>query len=237
MSLFVAFFLPVLLLLGNWQLDRAAYKRSLEAEQLERSGQLPTSPSPEMFTPDAVNDFRRVRVDGQFLQDRYFLVDNQINAGVPGYWLVAPFADQEQRLWMANLGWLEAPKTRGQLPKVEIPSDPVALVGSMRPFTGLVPLLREDAWADATTAGVALRVQRLDLQAMSAEVITRHPQSQPVPLELRVEPGSPGVVVAAPQGIVGGSERHSGYAVTWFGLAATLVLGFAVYGRRRAQSG
>lgn len=234
MSLFVAFFLPILLLLGNWQLDRAAYKRSLEAEQLQRSNQLPASPGPEVLVSDANNDFRRVRVQGQFQQDRYFLVDNQVQAGVPGYWLVAPFADSEQRLWLVNLGWLAAPATRDELPKVKIPEGSLQIVGSMRPFTGLVPLLRDDAWADVSTQGVALRVQRLDVAAMSAEVTARHPQLQVVPLELRLEPGSPGVLQAAPQGIVGGSERHSGYAVTWLGLAVTLVLGFGVFGRRRA---
>lgn len=236
MSLFVAFFLPVLLLLGNWQLDRAAYKRSLQAEQSQRSGQLPETPGAEVLTTAVNNDFRRVRIQGRFLADRYFLVDNQVAAGIPGYWVISPFVDAQQRLWLVNRGWLAAPPVRSELPPVSIPPGEVQIVGSMRPFTGLVPLLRENAWADPGTIGTALRVQRLDIAAMSAEVGSRYPALQAVPLELRLEPGSPGVLQAAPQGIVGGADRHSGYAVTWFGLALTLVLGFAVYGRRRAVS-
>ncbi len=76
MSMFVAFFLPVLLLLGNWQLDRAVYKRSLQAEQSQRSSQLPQNPGAEVFAGTVNNDFRRVRIQGHFLPDRYFLVDN-----------------------------------------------------------------------------------------------------------------------------------------------------------------
>lgn len=234
MSLFVVFFLPVLLLLGNWQLERAAYKQSLQVEQNLRAAQLPTTPGAEVFASTSSNDFRRVRVSGEFLTDRYFLVDNQVDAGVQGYWAVAPFVDAQQRLWMVNRGWLAAPALRSELPEVAMLSGELRLVGSMRPFTGLVPLLREDAWADTGAVGAALRVQRLDIQAMAAEVSKRHPALKPVPLELRLEPASPGVLQAAPQGIVGGADRHRGYAVTWFGLAVTLVLGFIVYGRRRA---
>lgn len=234
MSMFVAFFLPALLLLGNWQLDRAAYKRNLQAEQSQRSSQLPETPGAEVFGSTAKNDFRRVRIQGHFQTDRYFLVDNQVTAGVPGYWVIAPFVDAQQRLWLVNRGWLAAPATRDELPLVTLPASELQLVGSMRPFTGLVPLLREDAWADPSTTGTALRVQRLDIQAMSAEVGNRHPDLKSVPLELRLEPGSPGVLQAAPQRIVGGADRHSGYAVTWFGLAITLVIGFTIFGRRRA---
>ncbi len=234
MSLFVACFLPILLLLGNWQLNRAAYKESLQAEQSLRAGQLPANPGAEIFADTVNNDFRRVRIRGEFQTDRYFLVDNQVDAGVQGYWVIAPFVDVQQRLWMVNRGWLAAPALRSEIPDVALVPGELQLVGSMRPFTGLVPLLREDAWADASTEGVALRVQRLDIQAMSAEVASRHPGLKPVPLELRLEPASHGVLQAAPQGIVGGADRHRGYAVTWFGLAVTLILGFIVFGRRRA---
>ena len=236
MSLFVAFFLPVLLLLGNWQLERAAYKRTLQAEYSQRAGQLPVIPGAEVFDSSADNDFRRIRVQGRFQQDRYFLVDNQVAGGVPGYWVIAPFVDVEHRLWFVNRGWVAAPATRSELPRVTVPAKPLQLVGSMRPFTGLVPLLRADAWADPGAVGAALRVQRLDIQAMSTEVGSRHPGLKSVALELRLEPTSAGVLQAAPQGIVGGADRHNGYAVTWFGLAVTLVLGFVVYGRRRAAS-
>ncbi len=237
MSLFVAFFLPLLLWLGNWQLDRAAFKRQLQAEHTDRASQLPITAAAMEWDDAAANNFRRVRITGQFMPRRHFLVDNQVHEGKPGYWVVSAFTDTEHRLWLVNRGWLAAPPTRDQLPDVPTPAGVVQLVGAVWPFTGLVPLLREDAWAEPAVAvadGSSLvRVQRLDIDAL-IEVLAPTARVA-VPMELRLEAQSTAVFVPAPQPIAGAAERHQGYALTWFGLAVALVVSFAVFGWRRGR--
>jgi cytochrome oxidase assembly protein ShyY1 len=53
------------------------------------------------------------------------------------------------------------------------------------------------------------------------------------PIELRLELGQPGVLAAAPFAQNFSDEKHRGYALTWYGLSVTLVLGFIIYGFKR----
>ncbi len=209
MSLFVVFFLPLLLWLGNWQLDRAEFKRQLRVEHTNRASQLPQPPTSRILEDLASNSFRWLRVQGQFMPRRHFLVDNQVHEGTPGYWVLSAFTDTERRLWLVNRGWIAAPAERTQLPDLVTPTGPVQLVGALWPFTGLVPLLREDAWAEPAVLGAdgdkLVRVQRLDMEALAQEL---QQQAAPdpgaaarrvVPVELRLEAQSKGVLVPAPQ--------------------------------------
>ena len=52
-------------------------------------------------------------------------------------------------------------------------------------------------------------------------------------VELRLEAGQPGVLAAAPFAQVFSDAKHKGYALTWFGLSITLMLGFVLYGFKR----
>jgi cytochrome oxidase assembly protein ShyY1 len=55
------------------------------------------------------------------------------------------------------------------------------------------------------------------------------------PVEVRLENGSPGVLVAAALGHDFKAQTHEGYAAQWFGLAAVLVVGYIVFGFRRNE--
>ena len=51
--------------------------------------------------------------------------------------------------------------------------------------------------------------------------------------ELRLEPGQAGELQAAPFAEPLSDAKHRGYALTWFGLAVALVLGYIAFGLRR----
>ena len=166
-------------------------------------------------------DFQRLRLVGQFGK-AVFLVDNQVQAGRPGYWIVQAFDDNAGRRFLVNRGFVLAPPTRDQLPAVPAPAGEVTLLGVVWPFTGLVPLLDEDPWGE----GWPKRVQRLDVARMGEAADAE-------PVEVRLEDGQPGVTIAAPFATVLSDAKHRGYAATWFGLAGALCVLFAVFGFRR----
>ena len=66
MTLFVVLMLPTVVRLGIWQLDRAEFKQGLEMSYLSQLAQLPVPP------PDELTPFSRVRLVGQFSEQRVY---------------------------------------------------------------------------------------------------------------------------------------------------------------------
>jgi surfeit locus 1 family protein len=221
MTLFVGALLPGVVGLGVWQLDRAALKHGYEAQYFERMAEAP------VLMPDAPGDtdFRRVTLTGTFHTERYFLVDNQVHEGAPGYWVVSLFRAGDGREWLINRGWIAAPRRRDALPEASTPGDPVRVTGVVWPDLGLVPLLAEDDW----TPGWPKRVQRLDPVRMAEAA------GASAPVEIRLEAGQPGAFIAAATAHDFQATRHEGYAAQWFGLAGVLVIGYIVHGLRRDE--
>jgi surfeit locus 1 family protein len=222
MSVFVAVMLPTVISLGLWQLERADEKRWYESRQLQRMGDLPRPPPREL---DADSAFLRVAIAGRYDPDRYYLVDNRVHGGRPGYWAVSRFQADDGRVWLVNRGWIAGAPGRDALPEVATPWDPVRVVGVVWPDTGLPPLLAPDPWPPQWPK----RVQRLDVARMAAD------GAAVVPVEVRLEPGEPGSLQPAPLDVVFSPAVHHGYALQWFGLGAALAIGYLVFGFRRVE--
>jgi cytochrome oxidase assembly protein ShyY1 len=219
MTAFVLLMLPTVMFLGLWQLDRAALKHGYEERYFARMAASPV-PMPTEFE-DA--DFLRVSITGSYDPQRYFLVDNQIHEGRPGYWVIGLLVDEQDNAWLVNRGWVAAPSLRAELPAVVVPPGRVSVIGVLWPDTGLVPLLAEDRWQQ----GWPKRVQRLDIERM-AKVVGDVPA-----IEVRLEGGQVGVDVPASLGHDFKARTHEGYAAQWFGLAGVLTTGFIIFGFKR----
>lgn len=214
MTMVVAVLLPCIVSLGFWQLDRGATKRGLEMAYLDKLTTLPVRPADD----DLVENFQRVVLKGQFMR-QVFLVDNQVSGGVTGYWVVQTFADELGANFLVNRGFTPGTSSRKVLPTIDTPAGKVNVIGAVWPDTGLIPVLDEDKWEE----GWPKRVQRLDIGRMSAYVSAKK-------VEIRLEPGQPGVAIAAPFASLLSDAKHLGYAATWFGLAAALCVSFIVFG-------
>ena len=219
MTLFVVILLPIVLTLGAWQLSRGAEKRALESDYLDRLTSLPV----QAAEFDPIVRFQRVKLEGE-LQPQIFLVDNQILNGKTGYWVLQLFIETQGRRFIVNRGFLTAQSRRDQLPEVPLLPGRVELLGVAWPYTGLIPVLDDDAWPETWPK----RVQRLDIKRM-AQMLSAEP------VEIRLEPGQPGVLQAAPFAQVLSDAKHRGYAATWFGLAITLLVGYVFLGIRNAR--
>jgi surfeit locus 1 family protein len=211
--------LPLVISLGFWQLHRAEQKQDYQQVFMERTSAQATVPPVDLH--DVA--FKRVRLIGRFEPRRYFLVDNQIHAGQPGYWVVASFLAADGRRWLVNRGWIVAPRTRDVLPEVPIPLGSVEAIGAFWPDTGLVPLLAPNDWGSAWPK----RVQRLNVARMAGLLENAAPQ------EIRLEPGQPGMLTELSTRTGFDGNRHRGYAAQWFGLAVVLLVGYGVFGFRR----
>ncbi len=205
------------IMLGRWQLQRAAYKDALIAQSqsvLERRAPVALAAASDV---DA-HDFTWVAGAGRFLSRPALLLDNQTRSGQHGVRVYRLFqASGAQRPLLVELGWRPLP------PQRTLPNEPV-LYGGYRlqgllappPSAGfamgmadqpqpdgshLLTRIDVDALAKslALPAGIAPRVLRLDPAMRLGYVRDLDVLSNTLP-----------------------PSRHRGYAVQWFAMAAAL---------------
>jgi surfeit locus 1 family protein len=220
--------------LGTWQVQRLAWKESLIATVTARFAAPPTPlpPATEWARLDpAQNEFRRVAVAARFLNDKEALVfttGSTMRAGEsgPGYWVFTP-ARFEGGTVMVNRGFVpqgrQDPATRreGEL------TGPAQIVGVLRWPE------RPGLFTPAADPAKNLWFARDPAAMAAAKGIG---PVAPFYIEQEAPPapgGLPQVGALRPSF----PNNHLGYAITWYGLAAVLVVIFGVWaaGRRRAR--
>ncbi len=222
--------LAVLLSLGFWQLDRLAWKEALIAK-VSRDVGLPAVPAPGPETWPGLDmaeaDYRHVAISGKYLPGTalyYFALTKSKNkyAG-PGYLAYSPFKTDAGWTVMVNRGFVpESFAFENNASWRNIPSGPQQLTGLLRKSetpNWTTPAADETKriWFARDTGHMArvLEVGDVALAAFSIDIDQ----------EFTPETGLP----QAGETIVRFKNDHLGYALTWFGLAATLIGVFTAY--------
>ncbi|MFT0860571.1 SURF1 family protein [Ancylobacter sp. G4_0304] len=227
--------LCILLGLGAWQIERLTWKQDLIAK-VEARIHAPVQPAPEEANWGAVDfdedEYRHVTATGRFLHDRevqvYALIDEGVNGapGGPGYWVVTPLELADGAVILVNRGFVSPPfrdpatRTVGQVGGVvtvsgllRLPEAPAMFQPANDPAKG--QWFVRDPIAIADAKGL-LRVAPFLIDADGAP----NPGGWPLGGQTRIT----------------FPNRHLEYALTWFGLAATLAgvfIAFAVARLRR----
>jgi surfeit locus 1 family protein len=208
--------LAVLIGLGVWQVERLAWKTAL-LDAIDHAEAAPAAPLPPH--PAA---FEKVRVQGRFRADLRALygADVRDTAEGPqmGAGLLVPLERQDGPPILVDRGWV--PLSRRQA--IAIPQGEVSVEGYIRPEVepGLFsaaddPVRRHFYTLDPASIGAALGVPRLapfTLIAMGPSP----PELYPIPARHLPRP----------------PNNHLSYAITWFGLAAGLLVVFVVWASR-----
>jgi len=215
--------LPLLLALGFWQLSRAEEKRQLLAEH-KAIQQAPPITVSELFAQTAAKDGQPVLLNGQFDDKHSLLLDNRTRSGRVGVELLQPFQDKDSKLWLlVNRGWLPWPDRRTP-PVFTTPEGEQQLIARVYlPKKSWFQLAntRGDKWPQLI---IAVEPQNL-WQALERDGL---------PWQLRLQDGT-AAYVADWQVINMPPAKHTGYAVQWFALAATLTGLYLYLGRHNAR--
>ncbi|MCQ4348540.1 SURF1 family protein [Pseudomonas stutzeri] len=210
-TLVVLALLPLLLGLGFWQLQRAEEKRTLLTEQAARRA----APVVDLIGLAALDEpgFRRVRLVGEFDAEHSLLLDNRQRGGRVGVELLQPFRDRPSGRWvLVNRGWLPWPQ-RSAPPAFDTPQGELTLLASVYRPTERAFLLGDGAPGEGWPRLV---------NAVDAAALWRELGRDGLGDELRLAPGPASYVGDWPL-LAAGPEKHVGYAVQWFALAATLL--------------
>lgn len=211
-TLFVVFFLPLLLGLGSWQMQRAEEKRELQSLIDLGQAQLPTSLRSVQAEPSM--HWRPVRLQGSFDAERVWLLDNRTRGGQAGVEVLQLFSDQSGQELVVNRGWVAWPD-RSSLPTISTPAGPLVLDAEIVPPAGTAFTLGEAQ----TQAGWPKLIVALDVQSMSIEAGVDLP-----PWTARLRTGSSQALRLEWPPLPTSASRHIGYAVQWFALAAALLI-------------
>ncbi len=207
---FSGVFLPVLISLGVWQLNRAAEKQLLLDQWQQEAESLAWQ---DIVARDLTNG-RPVTVTGLY-GGRSWLLDNRTRDGVPGYEVLTEFRPLEGPPVVVNRGWVQAPRTRDQLPVVDTPEGIFTLEGRISDYP-VPPVLMDQPAADGQWPR---RVQSLSEQAARQEI----PELPGQILRLSGARQA-GAYRADWEPDLMGPQTHYGYATQWFALAVALTI-------------
>lgn len=223
-TLFVSAAFLVLLGLGTWQVERLAWKTDLLKTVAMRM-----SAAPRMLTgPNwgKVDDYERVRVEGHFMHDREFhMLARSVPGGELGYQILTPFAVEGGGTVIVNRGFVPTdrrdPRTRlaGQVQSPVIVTGIVHYPHAPR-LKWFIPDNRpaENLWLWPDLASMA---STGGLGAVAPFVI----DADATP--------NPGGLPVGGQTQLDIPNDHLQYAITWYALAAILLIMFVIYHRSR----
>ncbi|WP_303288368.1 SURF1 family protein [Marinobacter sp. SS8-8] len=218
---FSGVFLPVLISLGIWQLNRAAEKQLLLDQWQQEAVSLDWS---DLVALDLSNG-RPVTLTGLY-RSRSWLLDNRTRDGVPGYEVLTVFRPVSGPPVVVNRGWVPAPRTRGQLPEVDPPEGVFTLQGRISDYP-VPPVLGDQPTA---TGSWPRRVQSLSKEVARAEI----PELPGRIVRLSGD-HQPGAYRADWQPDLMGPQTHYGYATQWFALAVALTILTVVASYRKSE--
>ncbi len=220
--------LPLLCVLGIWQLGRAEEKRTFLKQQEQGSAsseiiQLSTS------IEDNVDSLRykKVQVTGNYDQTHQFLIDNQISAGKAGYFVLTPFILQgEGKAVLVNRGWVPLNQDRSVLPEVQVKEEQTVVRGRINRFPSVGIKL---AGAEIPTEGWPSVLQVVD-----NEVLAKKLAYSLFPFQIELDKELPeGFKREWQATTIMMPEQHIAYAIQWFALALVLTLLFIWYSCKR----
>ena len=194
--------------LGNWQLGRAAEKRALDDEFSRAEPALPL-PSAAIAVPR----YQRVTASGSYDTDHQFLLDNMSESGGAGVHVLTPLLLVDGTAVLVDRGWVPLGATRDSLPDVAVAETPRAVAGR------LDQLPRPSIRLKAPPGNNWPRLTSFPEMNELATSLGRDLYTQMILLDPKEPDGYvrnwrvPGTT----------SVRHLGYAIQWFAFAATAV--------------
>lgn len=223
--------IPVMIALGQWQLDRAAEKkRSHEQFQQRRALSVLrlNAGDPEIWKY-SVMKYRPIEIRGRYDAGMHVLLDNQVLNGSVGYVVYTPFLlEGEEAYILVNRGWLPADPDRTRPPEFETPPGVLSLAGVARqpPPPGIK---MGDNTPEQLAADI-VRLQRIEMEQMMQEY-----SGKLIPYELRLDPAAPTGFTRSWSEPGSGHDRHVGYAFQWFAMAAAVGLLYLLLNLRREE--
>lgn len=222
--------LGILLWLGSWQLDRRDWKRDMIAQRVVG---LAAPPTPISRVPEDWRSFeyRRVRVTGSFLHGKEMRLVARTHNSRVGVHVVTPLRLVDGGVVLVNRGWAPKNWSGPRRGKAETDPSPITVEGVLRAGG------RTSRWTpDNDPAGGAWYFSDVPAMARAAGLSG----VKPYLLDATAPKGGASKSGRAGDDVpIGGQTRsdmpnnHLQYALTWFALAAVLMIIYIAFHLKR----
>lgn len=226
--------LGVLVLLGNWQMQRLAWKENLiatVAKRINETPQLLPAAAESLSLDFAEEEYRRYVTEGRFLHEHEVQVyavlsDAKGTYSGAGYWVMTPLARDDGSIVIVNRGFVPlSRKEPASRPEGNVEGR-VRVVGLLRApeqtniFTPTNDPAR-GAWYSRNPMEIARAFGLKGVLPFILDEMRDYRAGQlPQPNETKLV----------------FTNNHLGYALTWYGLACTLVGVFAAFAWQRVRA-
>jgi len=218
--------LVVLVSLGTWQVERLRWKEALIAERDARLA------APAELLPAQADwpawEFRRVEVQGAFRHDLEQLFGASAHDGQLGHHVLTPLVRPDGSALLVDRGWVPADQAHPAARRAG------QIEGSVT-ITGIARYRGDDTanWFTPANQPEQAMWFSYDLSALEQALGLA---LLPVVVEAADRPNPGGLPVGGLTPIAL-TNNHLQYAVTWYGLALTLVAVYVSFSLRRGGSG
>lgn len=234
-------FFVLFLFLGFWQLDRAEEKTQLLAELEIKRSQSPIETLGEINRTAEELDGLPVSLQGNYVQDSVILLDNVVLGGKVGFDLLLWFQEAgTNRQFLVNRGFVQMGRTRAELPEI-----PPLVIGFDRLFghvyareydadsmLPVIPLAEPELVVSKLRGSVgAIQTRSVNIaqHANALFLATIEPSAED--MESTTYPYLIRLALDDPNGLARNwiianitSEKHIGYSIQWFLMAAAIVV-------------
>lgn len=215
-----------LISLGTWQLERAEYKENIEQMIAQRMTQAPTDlglipadPQQQLYLPVALN--------GTYDRTKTLLLDNRVFNMQAGYNVYTALKLGNDRAILVDRGWVAIGKTRQDIPKIETENRDYYLEGILldAPTTNVLGTEIKENYNHWPAVVQSINLKDIEKQLgykLESKVLVLYEHSQSGFMRQK----TPIIINMT-------SDRHVGYAVTWFLCAFVLFIIYLTVNIRR----
>lgn len=213
--------------LGFWQMHRAEEKKGMISAYQQAAKSAPLDLGEVLASGAELAFTQAVQAPGAYDAARTLLLDNQVSNHVVGYRVWSPFSLPSGQLVLVDRGWVKGNPDRRKLPAIQTPAGELVLRG---------------VWQALPRPG--LRLAQDDCDRTNWPRVVQYPLFEELQCLLGpdlvegliwLDPAEPNGFVREWDAVDFPPERHYGYALQWFSLAATLLVLFIVVNLRRIQ--
>jgi len=214
--------------MGTWQLERLEWKQALIAEMQVRGATAPVRLPGDLSDPAL--EYTPVRLHGRFLHGKELYVSSRTHKGKVGLHIVTPLRLDDGRTILVNRGWVPPAK-----------KDPVArAAGQLKGPVMVEGVIRQGGWGGSAMFRPANQPDDnlwlwMDLPAMAARAGLEDAETR-----IYVASGP----APNPGGFPLGGDTHPAlvnhhlqYAITWYALAAILLVIYLLHQSRPPAKG
>jgi surfeit locus 1 family protein len=200
--------------LGTWQLMRNEHKQDLAAEFAARIAAAPLAPAEAFAMRDDDLDYRRLALDGEWDYERLQVIANRTRYGQRGEEIVVPLRPAGGGpAVLVNRGWYPAAEREAVV--AILTDEDAGLDGLIRVGRSLRATQGPDgSWTRFDVASIAelLPYEVVTWRATAGTLVEHLPRSAPPERPVTLYEGYEN------------TTPHMEYALTWFGLAAAMLV-------------